>query len=129
MLPGKRFYNLHFLGFEKTGAIVEVRNGKKFEIPFHHNADKNEIMISVEKKTGEDLRIRFVNGMKMGCNPVAKLCFDVLDKAGIPYNLKEEIYEKIKCTENVKRLEVLRAMKLDHELYEALKEKITAKGE
>lgn len=129
LIPQKRYFKIRFLGFAMTGPIFEIRNGIQKALSFEYNEDKNEIMLSVEKMVGEEIIIRFANGMKIGCNNVAQLCFDVLDKAGISYNLKEEIYEKIRKAKDEDRLKILKNMELDQELYRALEEKITAQGE
>lgn len=128
-IPDKRQYKIRFLGFEMTGPIVEIIDGTEVELSYEYHESKNEIMVSVESSVEEEIRIRFTGGMKVKRNNVEQLCFHVLDKAGISYILKEEIYEKIKEMKREYKLNALKEMIVDVDLYGALAEIINAQGE
>lgn len=128
LVPQKRQYKVRFLGFEMTGAILEMSDGGEREIPYKYQEEKNEITVWVGNCT-EEVRLRFAGGMKVKRNNTEKLCFEVLDKARIPYELKEKIYGMIKETKNADRRKALEEMIEDKDLYSALTEVLEAQGE
>lgn len=129
LIPDMRQFRIRFLGFEMTGPIVEIVDGKKRELSYEYNECKNEIIVSVESRVAKDVTIHFEGGMKEKQNNVEQMCFDVLDKARISYILKEEIYERIKEMKKEYRPEALKEVIDDEDLYGALEEIINAQGE
>ena len=126
LIPSIRHYEIHFLGFEGTGNIVMKCGEQVEELPVKHDSDKNEMVVDVEGNIGSAIKICFMNGMKLGRNQVRKLCFDILDKAKMAYNRKEEIYDVIKHTEGCNLMQEMKLLKMDTKLADALTEAITA---
>lgn len=126
VIPEKRRYELHFLGFENMGDITEIRGKESIILEKRVVEEKNEIVVTVEGTAGEMIGVCFQNKMRLAKNKFQKLCFDVLDKAEISYSMKEEIYDKIKHEQGQPLLEAFAEMDIGTELKEALTERIMA---
>lgn len=126
LIPQTRQYQIRFLGFEKPEAIIARIDENAQELHMEYCEGKNEILVCVQGNVTEEISIQFVGGMKVKQNNVKQLCFEILDRANIPYIKKEKIYDKLK---NGNQLADLKDVIEDGELYEALEEVIYAQGE
>ncbi len=126
LIPQIRQYRVCFLGFQKPDAVVVRIDGDEYETQMEAGTKQNEWIVCVQASVRQKVEIAFWGGMKIARNNIRQLCFAILDRAQIPYVLKEKIYEKLKEGFAVKELKELIA---DEELYQALAEVYDAQGE
>jgi hypothetical protein len=128
LIPGRRNYRMKFLGFVKPSGILLEKNGVIEEVSYQYDNLRNEIVIeNITLKAEEELRIRFVSGMKLASNDILNRCFTCLDRAQIEFAQKEKIYEQIKKGTEHTIMERISSEEMDLDLYGRIKEIVTAK--
>ena len=70
--------------------------------------------------------VRFTDGMRLAQNDLVRACFEILDKAKMSYNRKEEIYDMIRNSRREELLMLLKQKMTEEELRNALLEVVTA---
>lgn len=125
LIPGKRDYIITFCGI-KDAQVTGKRKADGSEVEFHTEKKENISVvmenISVNEEIILNLRKRIHNK-----NEIAERCFQILNRAEIGYDLKEDVFRQIEThTDQSLLLNSLQAMKLNQDLYSALSEIITA---
>lgn len=125
LIPEKRDYIITFCGI-KDAQVTGKRKADGSEVEFHTEKKENISVvmenISVNEEITLNLRKRIHNK-----NEIAERCFQILNRAEIGYDLKEDVFRQIEThTDQSLLLNSLQAMKLNQDLYSALSEIITA---
>lgn len=125
LIPEKRDYIITFCGI-KDAQVTGKRKADSSEVEFHTEKKENLSVvmenISVNEEITLDLKKRIQN-----TNEIAERCFQILNRAEIGYDLKDDIFRQIEThTDQPLLLNSLQAMKLNQDLYSALSEIITA---
>lgn len=95
LIPKKRKYELHFLGFRQVEQVKCCINDEVCDVSFDYDQKKHELFCRIEAQVDEKVSIHFIDKMKLAENDMPQLWFEILDKAYLPYVEKEEIYKKI----------------------------------
>jgi len=128
LIPRQRSYRIKFLGFLEPNGILIEKNSVIAEAGYQYDVLRNEIVVeNITLKAEEELRIRFVSGMKLASNDILNRCFTCLDLAQIEFEQKEKIYEKIKKGTEQTIMERLSSQEISLDLYGEISEIVLAK--
>jgi hypothetical protein len=124
VIPQGRTYELRFVGFRAADA-VSVTGGKLLQQ--HYCEEKKELVLLVEQQSGDvtvQLELPEKNIAEVDYTPAV---YHLLNRAQLPYNMKETVFNTINGEKNPARLlGILNAMQLPDALIDALTEQITA---
>ena len=124
VIPEDRTYELHFVGMHKASA-VQVSGGKLLEQRYGN--EKQEVILVVQPQA-DAVQVQ-LECAEAGIAEVDYIpaVYHILNRAQLPYNMKETVYNTVVGEKNSARLlSILNAMQLPDALIDALTEQITA---
>lgn len=129
LIPSKRSFTVELTGFADAAGAVEVKVGETAaSAQSSYDSFRRILTVTVEDvpvETGLEISLGLEH-RKMD-NDTTERCFRFLDQAEISFDLKDEIYRRIAKESRIPvLLGQLNAMELDHDLYGALLEILTA---
>ena len=110
---------------QQAQALV---NGKEINAEFTYAEEKQAVVISLPQVAVlDEVQIVLPGHLISGEKQVARRCFEFLNQAEIGFVLKDEIYQILMSGKNLAVISTeLSSMNLDHDLYGALMEILTA---
>lgn len=126
VIPEDRQYKIRMKGFQNPGSILMICNSREQELEYEYDAFKNEIVIQEIPAIKEDIRIKFVEGMRLANNNVKEMCFQILDRAEVDFFMKEMIYDWIHCDSIESVLSSMQTLSIHADLYGAISEVLLA---
>ena len=126
LVPEEREYEIHFLGFERPEQIEWIEEEMRTLLPVERGTRQNELVVRFRHSSSKKATLRFTDGMRLAQNDLVRACFEILDKAKMPYNRKEEIYDMIRNSRREELLMLLKQKMTEEELRNALLEVVTA---
>lgn len=129
LIPSKRSFTVELTGFADAAGAVEVKVGETAaSAQSSYDSFRRILTITVEDipvETGLEISLGLEH-RKMD-NDTTERCFRFLDQAEVSFDLKDEIYRRIVKESRIPvLLGQLNALELDHDLYGALLEILTA---
>ena len=127
LIPGKRTYQIRFLGFAEPDDVICLVNHRKTASEWAYTEKMHEVGLTVRAESKDEVEVRFCSEMQLAGNDELRKCFEILDRAEIAYNLKERIYEVLQKKQSAEsRILQLSAMETDKDLQGALMEILLA---
>ena len=130
VLPEKRAYTIEMTGYAKEACqqAQALVNGKEINAEFTYAEEKQAVVISLPQVAVlDEVQIVLSGHLISGEKQVARRCFEFLNQAEIGFVLKDEIYQILMSGKNLAVISTeLSSMNLDHDLYGALMEILTA---
>lgn len=130
VLPERRQYTLKFVAF-KTAIEPEVFcNGEKIKADIIMEEEKKRITVKLPKiDINTEVKILFKETTVME-NSYEEELFDFLNKAQIPFSIKEQVYSAVKKYKNSSKvMSTLHALNVESELLEGVSEILWAYSE
>lgn len=129
LIPSKRSFTVELTGFADAAGAVEIKVGETAaSAQTSYDSFHRILTVTVEDvpvETGLEISLGLEH-RKMD-NDTTERCFRFLDQAEISFDLKDEIYRRIAKESRIPvLLGQLNALELDHDLYGALLEILTA---
>lgn len=126
VIPADRTYQVRMKGFQNPGKIVVIRGGEQQELEYQYDPLQNEILTQKILSGQETIRIKFLTGMQLAQNPVKELCFQIVDRAEIDFNIKDLIYDWIQNDSVESALSSMQSLPVPSDLYGAISEILLA---
>jgi alpha-glucosidase (family GH31 glycosyl hydrolase) len=128
VIPVKRNYSIRFTGFEDTDAVTVVQQGQRIPFTKDYIKETNTIELNIRSAyTSYDLEITLAASGEIATNDIKGKAFEILNKAGIEFDLKSEIYKTIeRYNDKTRLLGALQALGLESNLLASMFELITA---
>lgn len=125
LIPEKRDYIITFCGIKDAQVIGKVMSdGSSTELAVERKENVRVLMKDVSVNETVSLYLKEIVHTE---NEISDRCFQILDRAEIDNNLKDNIFNLIEAQpEKTLLLHSLQAMELNDDLYDALSEIITA---
>ena len=125
VIPETRSWKVVFMGVEKACCKV-IADSKEIPAKVSYNKTTAALTVEVpETAVSKEIAITFAEGLVIAENDVAGRCYNFLEKAQIPYNLKSEIQTIVESM-GKKGVITLAAMNLSPALLGAILEILTA---
>jgi len=99
LLPEKRGYTLHFFNANIPESIKIIRKDGEADLNFEYDGLKRKIILYFESERDEELSVKIIL-KKASLSVRAERCAELLDKANIDFEKKDQLYEIIKKNEN-----------------------------
>jgi hypothetical protein len=128
VIPVKRNYSIRFTGYEDTDDIIAVQQGQRIPFTKDYIKETNTIELNIRSAyTSYDLEITLAASGEIATNDIKGKAFEILNKAGIEFDLKSEIYKTIeRYNDKTRLLGALQALGLESNLLASMFELITA---
>ncbi|OCN01393.1 alpha-xylosidase [Clostridium sp. W14A] len=127
VIPEKRDYTIRFCGMEDPEKIEVFQGGMKMKYEKAYAPTSHTVCISLKNcPTDANVVIRLA-GAGLAHNDITDLCYRIIDRSQIEYNLKDKIYLTICNEKDISRiLGILQALDIPKDLFGAICEILTA---
>lgn len=126
VIPEQRTWKLVFAGTAKTDVVVTV-DGKEIAAETSYCEKKGSLIVTIPAvAVTSTIVVSFPNGVALADNRINERCYDFLERAQIPYDLKSEILAVVE-EQGTAAIATLTSMELDPAIYGSVCELLTAK--
>ncbi len=124
LIPITRDYQLNFYGISLGDIRAVLLNGKKVACQVASDTKKNIVTMSLaEVGNCDELEVVFDKDCVLKKNSVTEYLYDVINRAQIPFAVKEKIYKIVKSQKNLTGvISSLEALELSDTLLECVEE-------